>query len=118
MTTEPATITVTRSSAEDVGFRQIFVSLDGESIAILRNGESVTRRVPPGPHVVRAHNTMMRKTIELELRDGERATFVAVNRAGWGTFSVLALLGAGPIYLTLERVPPTPTDATAPVQER
>jgi hypothetical protein len=33
----------------------------------------------------------------------------AINRAGWGTYSVWALfigfLGAGPLYLTLERQP-------------
>ena len=38
---------------------------------------------------------------------GEHARFMAVNRAGWGTYSVLAFfigfLGAGPLYLTFER---------------
>jgi hypothetical protein len=29
-----------------------------------------------------------------------------VNRAGMGTFSLLGLLGVGPLYLTFERQPP------------
>jgi hypothetical protein len=29
---------------------------------------------------------------------------MAVNRAGRWTFSVLAILGAGPVYLTLDRI--------------
>ena len=99
-----ATITVTRTSPDDIGLREIFVSLDGESIAILENGASVTRTVAPGPHEVRAHNTLIRKRVNVDLAPGEQATLLAVNRAGRGTFSVLALLGAGPVYLTLDRV--------------
>jgi len=39
---------------------------------------------------------------EFELQ-GEQARFVAINRAGWGTYSVLGWIGAGPLYLTFER---------------
>jgi hypothetical protein len=101
---EQATITVSRTSPEDLGLREIFVSLDGESIAILSNGESVTRTVAPGPHDVKAHNTLIRKRLTLDLEPGEHASILAVNRAGRWTFSILALLGAGPVYLTLDRV--------------
>jgi hypothetical protein len=101
-----ATITVTRTSPDDIGLREVFVSLDGESIAILEHGESVTRNVAPGPHEVRAHNTLIRKRLTMDLAPGEHATLMAVNRAGRMTFSVLAILGAGPVYLTLERVDP------------
>jgi hypothetical protein len=101
---EQATITVSRTSPEDLGLREIFVSLDGESIAILSNGESVTRTVAPGPHDVKAHNTLIRKRLMLDLEPGEHASILAVNRAGRWTFSILALLGAGPVYLTLDRV--------------
>jgi hypothetical protein len=98
-----ATITVSRTSPDDIGLREIFVSLDGKSIAILENGQSVTRTLAPGVHEVRAHNTLIRKRMTLDLEPGEHAKILAVNRAGRFTFSVLALLGAGPVYLTLER---------------
>jgi hypothetical protein len=101
---DQASITVTRTSPEDLGLREVFVSLDGESIAILEHGQSVTRHVAPGAHEVRAHNTLIRKRMTLELAPGEHATLMAVNRAGRWTFSVLAILGAGPVYLTLDRV--------------
>ena len=104
MSAGEATITVARTSPDDIGLREIFVSLDGESIAILENGQSITRSVAPGPHEVRAHNTLIRKRVTMEVSAGEQITLLAVNRAGRGTFSVLALLGAGPVYLTLERV--------------
>jgi hypothetical protein len=104
MSDEAATITITRTSPEDIGLREIFVSLDGEAIAILAHGESVTRTVAPGDHEVRVHNTLIRKRQTLDMKPGEHATLLAVNRAGRGTYSVLAFLGAGPVYLSLDRV--------------
>jgi hypothetical protein len=30
---------------------------------------------------------------------------MVTNRAGWGTFAMVATLGVGPIYLKIERMP-------------
>jgi hypothetical protein len=99
-----ATITVRRQSKEDVGYREIYVSLDGESLGILQHGEVITRETTPGPHRLRAHNTLFWKTLEFTLAVDEHARFIAINRAGFGTYSVLAFfMGGGPFYLTFER---------------
>jgi hypothetical protein len=104
-----ASITVRRQSKEDVGYREIHVLLDGEKIGILQHGDTLTREVNPGTHRLQAHNTLFKKTLDFTLGVGEHASFTAVNRAGWGTYSVWAFwigfLGAGPFYLTLEREP-------------
>jgi hypothetical protein len=105
-----ATITVRRQSPDDVGYREIYVSLDGETIATLQHGDVVTRETTPGPHRLQAHNTLFRKTIDFTLAVSEHASFMTINRAGFGTYSMLAFflgfLGAGPFYLTLEREAP------------
>lgn len=102
-----STITIRRQSREDVGYREIYVSLDGERIGILQHGETITRETTPGRHKLQAHNTLFWKTLEFTLTVGEHASFIAVNKAGFGTYSVLAFLigflGAGPFYLTFER---------------
>jgi len=98
-----ARITIRRESPDDVGFREIFVSLDGEQVAILGTGETFSLEVAPGPHRLRAHNTLFWKTHELVLKPGEHARFVAINRAGFGTFGFMTFLGASPLYLTFER---------------
>ena len=98
-----ASITVSRESPTDVGFREIFVSVDGQSLAILKWGESVTHELPAGPHRIRAHNTLFWKTHDLVLQPGEHARFIAINRAGFGTFGFMVFLGASPVYLTFER---------------
>jgi hypothetical protein len=97
-------VTVSRTSAIDLKDRQIYISLDGEQIAVLLFGESVAREVEPGEHYIRAHNTLFWKTIDFRLAPGEDAEFRVVNRAGAGTYAMLSLLGTGPIYLTFERV--------------
>ena len=62
MTAAPARITITRKDPADVRDRQIVVSLDGQPLATLMYGEEVSREVPPGPHRLRAHNTLFWKT--------------------------------------------------------
>ena len=99
-----ARVTVTRRDPADVKDRQIVVSLDGEPLATLMYGEEVSREIPTGPHRLRAHNTLFWKTLDLDLAPGEHARFRAVNRAGVGTYSLLGLLGVGPLFLTFERV--------------
>lgn len=98
-----ARIVLTRRSANDVKQREVFVSMNGENIATLSYGDSVARDVEAGPLKLRAHNTLVWKTIAFDLQTGEEARFTIVNRAGFGTHAMLALLGTGPIYLTFER---------------
>jgi hypothetical protein len=103
MSEPSARVTVSRKDARDVRDRQIVVSIDGQRFGTLLFGHEVTRDVPPGPHRIRAHNTLFWKTLEVDLHPGEHARFITINRAGTGTFSLLGLLGAGPLYLTFER---------------
>lgn len=101
-----AVLTVSRTSAADCGFREVFVSVDGEEFAILAFGEAVTKEIPAGPHRIKAHNTLFWKTHEIVLQPGEHARFLAMNKAGWGSFGFLMVLGAAPLYLTFERETP------------
>ncbi|MGE0444477.1 MAG: hypothetical protein AB7P99_04560 [Vicinamibacterales bacterium] len=99
-----ATITVRRQSRADIGHREIYLSLDDKELGILRHGEELTQEIEPGAHRLKAHNTLFRKTLDFTIGVGEHASFRTINRAGFGTYSVLAFfLGGGPIYLTLER---------------
>jgi hypothetical protein len=109
--TKRARITVVRRSPLDVRQRQVVVSIDGETAATLLFGESVTREVEPGAHRLRIHNTLVWKTIDIELAPDEHAHYVCINRAGFGTYAMLSLLGTGPLYLTVTREP-SPPDAS------
>ena len=100
----PGKVTIRRNSPADVKTRQLVVSIDGETIATLLFGESVTRELPPGPRRLRVHNTLVWKTIDFTLAPGEQATFEAINRTGKLTYFLVSTLGVGPLYVTLRRV--------------
>jgi hypothetical protein len=103
-TPTPARLALKRTSPRDLAQREVFVTLDGEELAIMRFGETITRDVAPGRHALRLHNTLFWKTIDLDLAAGEQATFDVINRAGWGTYAIASVLGAGPIYLDVVRL--------------
>jgi hypothetical protein len=102
-----ATLTVRRQAPDDVGYREVYVKLDGRDLAMLRYGSVLTESIEPGRHTLLVHNTLFKKTHEFVAGVGEHLVFKTANLAGWGTYSAFALiigfLGAGPFYLTLER---------------
>jgi hypothetical protein len=99
-----ARITVRRQSRQDIGIRQVYVSLDYERMAVLEAGQEASREITPGAHRLRVHNTLFWKTIDFTVKVGEHASFVVINRAGPGTYGVLAfVIGGNLIYLTVER---------------
>ena len=100
---ELARVTITRTEDNDVRDRQIVLSIDGEPLSTLMFGQQATREVTAGMHRLKAHNTLFWKSIDVDLKPGEHARFVVVNRAGTGTLSLLGVFGVGPLYLTFER---------------
>jgi hypothetical protein len=98
-------LTVSRKSPNDVQQRQVIVKLDGDPFATLLYGQTVTREIPPGPHRLRFDNTWVKKTIEFKCADSEDVTYSVINRPGRFTWWMVGVLGAGPMYLTVERPP-------------
>ena len=107
MAEDSSTIVLSRTSPDDVGVREIYVSLDGENIGVLRPGDRITRQVAPGRHVVKASNTLFRRTREVDLAPGETAEFLGINRPGGGAMGMsilMAVLGVGALTLEFDRV--------------
>jgi hypothetical protein len=108
-----ARLTVHRSSEEDARHRQVILSLDGNEIATLLYGQHTTREIPAGHHRLRANNTLVWKTIEFDVAPGDELHVNIVNRAAPGMLALVALFGAGPMYVTMEvmKGAATPTPA-------
>jgi hypothetical protein len=100
----PASVTVLRTSASDVGSRQLVITLDGERLGDLMFGDAFQRDVAPGPHRLRVSNTLVWKTLEFDVKPGEQVRFEAINRAGKLTYPMLVIFGAAPLYLTVRRI--------------
>lgn len=104
---DDATIVLSRTSPDDIGVREIYVSIDGHDAGVLRPGDVITRVVGPGRHVVKATNTLFRRTRECDLAPGETAEFLGVNKAGGGSMVMailMAVLGVGALKLEFDRV--------------
>jgi hypothetical protein len=97
-----AQITIRRNAPEDVQMRQIIVKLDGERVAELLYGETVTIPVAPGHHKLRVDNTWNWKTLELDLAAGDHPRFLTMSRAGKLTAFLAFTLGAGPMYVSIQ----------------
>ena len=97
-----ATITVRRTDPDDVQVREITVKVDGQPVGALKYGDSLTLPVSSGHHRLRVDNTFNWKTIELYLAPGECRKFLAKNRTGRFGWFLIALLGAGPLYVSIK----------------
>ena len=96
---------ITRSSERDVRTRQIFVSLDGESIGDLLFNDRIERDIAAGSHYLRVHNTLFWKNVPFDAKPGETVHFETVNYAGKGFLNLVLIIGVAPLFLAVERIP-------------
>jgi hypothetical protein len=96
-------VTISRTHPSDVRQRQVIARLDGGDRMTLLFGDSVTLEVPAGEHKLRAHNTLIWKTVKFAVEPGEHLEFLVINKSPAWAFALLALLGAGPLFLKIER---------------
>jgi hypothetical protein len=105
MATEPARLTITRTSDRDARERQVYASLDDAQIAYLMFGEQVTRDIAPGRHVLKVNNTLVWKTVAFDIAPGEHVRFSVANYQGRGFATLLAVFGVGLLFLSIDREP-------------
>lgn len=98
----PTRLTIHRTSPEDCRDRQVIFSLDGQRIAQLLYGQTVTCDVAPGTHRLRANNTLVWKTVEFLAPAGAHVHFTCINYAPKGMLYMLALFGVAPLFVALK----------------
>ena len=100
----PATLSVDRNAPDDAQQRQIIVSLDGQPIAELMFGDSVTREISAGAHTLLADNTWNKKSINFTVTENEKISFLAKSRSSRFSEFLLMFFGAGPlkVFLSLQ----------------
>lgn len=96
-------VTVARTSERDVQQRQLIVKLDGDPFATLMYGQTETRKIEAGRHRLTVDNTWVWKNLDFSVEAGGHAIFNLINRSGRLTWFLIGILGAGPMYITIER---------------
>jgi hypothetical protein len=97
------TLTIDRNSPDDAQQRQILVFLDGEQIAEVMYGESVTKEIAAGPHTLLVDNTWNKRSAQFDAADGAAVRFQVKNHSSRISEFLLMIFGAGPLKVSLER---------------
>jgi hypothetical protein len=98
-----AWLTLRRTLPDDVQQRELYVSLDGERIAILLYGDEATFAITCGRHELAVHNTLSRKKAAFEAAPGQHVRFTTANVPGKGFAYWAFFVGAAMMYTVLER---------------
>ena len=101
---EESRVTILRNSQRDNEKRVMIVKIDDQPLATLTYGKSATKVLTPGPHTLNVNNTFVWKNHKFEIAPGEEITFQLINRSGRFTWFLVALMGAGPMYIDIERM--------------
>lgn len=81
-----AQLTILRNGARDFQDRQVYLFVDDEPWGKVRYGQAVTREIAPGAHRVRAFNTLLSHTLEVNALPGEHIRLHCTNgmpTVGW-----------------------------------
>lgn len=105
---EEAFLRLSRTSPRDNQQRQLIVKLDGTTLGTLIYGRSSRVPIAAGHHEMVVNNTFVWKTVKFELKPGEEIHYQLINRNGRFTWFLVATLGAGPMYISIEKEPSPP----------
>ena len=101
---------VTHKNEGDYLARGIKLALDDDDLNLLKSGTSTLVEVEPGHHRLRIDNTFHARTVEFEVSAGEQVHYRIWNKRGIGSWLV-EILGAGPIYLAIEKAEPLESES-------
>lgn len=96
-------LSVSRSTVEDVQDRVVNLWLDDEVWGPLRYGRTITREITPGRHRLKGHNTLSGVTVEFEASPGDHVRYRCINAIGGGGMVLLVFLGVPILRVRLER---------------
>jgi hypothetical protein len=102
--TPDARLVVLRNAADDVRQREVLVFVDGVRVGTLTYGRKIVRAIPAGRRRLRVYNTLVSRSCEFDIAEGETVTFVTGNRAAGCLLGWLMVIGAGPLTVFLTRV--------------
>ena len=98
----PATIEIFRDTQEDVQDRWVRIFIDDQPEEILRYGETLRRELAPGRHRIKAHNTLSKDTIEVDVAAGQTLRIRCHNHFAKGGVLMMLTIGFAFIKVRLE----------------
>lgn len=101
-TTPAATIEIFRDTPEDIQDRWVRLYIDDGPAQILRYGETYRQQVTPGRHRIKAHNTLSKHTLDVDLEAGQTLRIRCHNHFARGGPLMMLTIGFAFITVRLE----------------
>lgn len=98
-----ATLTIVRNAPDDVQDRVVTLWFDDERWDVLRYGQTLTRNITPGPHRLKAHNTLLGTTFAFDIKPGEHVRLRCANAVAPGGTLLMLLIGWAMLRVRIER---------------
>lgn len=103
--TDFACLVITRDHPQDIQDRPVYLWIDGEKWdGVLKYGKTFTRELPPGRHIVKAHNTLFGHTVTVDAAPGEEIRFRCENGLTGGGMVMVLMMGVAYLRVRLTRV--------------
>lgn len=101
----PARLVITRDHPQDIQDRPVYLWIDGKKWdGVLRYGRTFTSDLEPGPHTVKASNTLFSHTVKLDAAAGEEVRYRCENGLTGGGMIMVLMMGAAYLRVRLTRL--------------
>jgi hypothetical protein len=102
---EPAHLIIARDHPQDIQDRPVYLWVDGEKWeGVLRYGTTFTRDLAPGPHTVKAHNTLFSHSVQFDAASGETVRYRCENGLTGGGMVMVLMMGVAYLRVRLTRL--------------
>ena len=96
---------IVRDHPQDIQDRPVYLWVDGEKWeGVLRYGATFTRELPPGRHLVKAHNTLFGHTVDFDATAGETVRYRCENGLTGGGMVMVLMMGVAYLRVRLIRI--------------
>ena len=101
---QPARLLITRDHPQDIQDRPVYLWIDGEKWeGVLKYGKTFERELPPGPHKVKASNTLFSTTVDFDAAAGETIRYRCENGLTGGGMVMVLMMGVAYLRVRLIR---------------
>ena len=96
---------IVRDHPQDIQDRPVYLWVDGEKWeGVLRYGATFTRELPPGRHLVKAHNTLFGHSVDFDATAGETVRYRCENGLTGGGMVMVLMMGVAYLRVRLTRI--------------
>ena len=101
----PAHLVITRDHPQDIQDRPVYLWIDGDKWeGVLRYGATFARDLAPGPHTVKAHNTLFSHSVTFEAAADETVRYRCENGLTGGGMVMVLMMGVAYLRVRLKRI--------------